>query len=259
MDFWTHRIALARLGWHTEVRLNRNGIASSGAAKRALGIWARRNDWAGWRSEVSFHTHVIVDPSSPSAPDNALQAMKELCEICARATRDYPESIPCQMTERMRDGRLVLACNSWHSDLVADLPRDTFPTELIPEGIEMLRPAPRHAYLRLLFDLGSSGLETDDTMHTFLWPHTQLRDCKDRKWAYKVRVHKRELDGIKLASAPRSLEIERIDEIAGVALLSCAGAMIEAQFAPFKKGGALEGATPNGLPPGDLTLQEKLG
>lgn len=251
---WELRIGLARRGWQTEVRLTRMGVGRSGGDRLAAGCWARTMHWAGGIGEVCLHEHAILDPAAPDAPAKLGDLVSRIDRLCAKAERDFPDTVPCQTLERGPDGLLGLAENETQTRLLRDQPRDLTPSEAIPVGVEA--GPDLHLFAQLIS--ARAGLETEDSVNPFFGRPRFVRDCEKRTWGYRFRLAVREVNGIRIAFRPQEFTARLLAPRIVSGLISGSRVTVLDLFRSYGPEGEMAGATPNGLPPGFETLKETI-
>lgn len=255
---WSLRIALPRAGWHTELRISRNGICSSPSSHVSVGFWARTWYWKGWISDVCLHEHDIIDLEDADAHARVLAVMTRLKAACEDATERFVDTIPCQVTFGTPKEPIELKENSWALEHVNPA-RDIFPTEDIALGTELLSAPAGEDHVSKFLDAARQRFEVEDDMNTYIGRARYLHDCKNRQWGYAARLRKRRHGDVPLsATRPTRLSVEELDEAIASGLIDLAADRIQRNLKSFGPGGALHGATANGLPPGKLTRAEYL-
>ena len=254
MTPWEIRVGLARRGWQTELRLTRTGLARSDQDRVSAGCWARTWHWAGGIAEVCLHEHAIFDPASPEAPARLGQLIGRVDRLCAKAERDFPEAVPCQLMERGEDGLLLLAENDFQTRHLRDQRRDLFPSENILDGVE----AGPDAHLFALRVGAQDRLEVEDSLNPYFGRTRFARDCENRDWGYKLRLAVREFGGEKVSYRPQEFTTRLLAPRAVSGLIGGSKASLLDLFRSYGPEGELAGATPNGLPPGFETLAEMM-
>ena len=247
---WELRVGLARRGWQTEFRLTRSGLTWSGQDRVSAGFWARRMLWASGIAEVCLHEHTVLDPTSPEAASRLLDLIDRVGRLCAKAEREFPETVPCQLMERGPDGLLQLAENAFQTRHLRDQPRDLIPSENIPDRVEM----GLDAHLFALLIASQDGLEVEDFLNPHFGRSRYARDCQDRDWGYKLRLAVREAGGVKVSFRPQEFTTRLLAPRAVFGLIDGAKAALSDLFRAYGPEGELAGTTPKGLPPGFETL-----
>ena len=251
---WEVRVGLARRGWQTELRLTRTGLTRTDKDRVAAGLWARTMHWAGGIAEVCLHEHAIFDPASPKAPARLIDLIRRVDRLCAKAEREFPDTVPCQMTERDEDGLLRLAENEMLTRHLTDQKRDLTPSENIPEGMG----AGLDAHVMALLSAARDGLHVEDSINPYFGPSRYARDCENRNWGYRLRVAVRESDGVKVSFRPQEFTTRLLAPRAIVGLISGSRTSLLDLFRLYGSDGPLDGVTRNGLPPGFETLKEAI-
>lgn len=251
---WKLRVGLARRGWATEVRLTRTGLARSDGDRVAAGCWARTWHWAGGIGEVCLHEHATLDLAAPDAVTTLVGLVSRVDRLCAKAERDFPDAVPCQLPERDADGLLRLAEHEMQTRYLQDQPRDLTPSENIPEGVE----AGPDAHLFALLMAARDGLEVEDSVNPYFGRSRLTRDCENRDWGYKLRLAIREAGGAKVAFRPQEFTTRLLSPRVASGLIGGAKASLLDLFRSYGPEGELAGMTPNGLPPGFETLKEAI-
>jgi len=256
MSTWTDRVALARDGWMTEIRLTRSGITPRTPTTVAAGIWAKTHYWAGWPADVCLHDHLILDIAEAGAHVRLEALMGNMREACARARRTFEDSVPCQLPDKDGAGRLMLGTNSIEARHNEGRARDIFPSENIPAGIEDDVMPPASDHLARLMAAAGAGLHVEDSINPHIGRARYMRDCKDRDWGYKLRLARRQAGGVVVAFRPQVFTVEMLHERMAAQLITAAHAANEEVFALHAPGGPCHGWTANSLPPGEQTLEE---
>lgn len=251
---WEVRVGLARRGWQTELRLTRTGLVRSDQDRVAAGCWARRMHWAGGIAEVCLHEHAIFDPGAPDAASRLRDLIDRVDRLCARAEREFPDTVPCQLMERGEDGLLRLAVNTFQTKHLVTQNRDLAPSEAIPPGVE----AGPDAHLFALLIAARDGLEAEDSLNPHFGRTRYARDCENRDWGYKLRLAVREANGVKVAFRPQEFTTRLLAPRAVSGLIGGSKAALTDLFRAYGPEGELAGMTPNGLPPGFETLAEMI-
>lgn len=249
---WEIRVGLARRGWQTDLRLTRTGLAHSDRDRVSAGFWARRMHWAGGIAEVCLHEHGVLYPSSPEAASRLRDLIDRVDRLCAKAEREFPDTVPCQLTERGEDGLLRLAVNTFQTGHLIPQNRDLTPSEAIPPGVE----AGPDAHLFALLIAARDGLEAEDSLNPHFGRSRYVRDCENRDWGYKIRLALRETNGVKVAFRPQEFTTRLLAPRVVSGLIGGSKAALTDLFRAYGPEGDLAGSTPNGLPPGFETLQE---
>jgi hypothetical protein len=252
MTPWKVRVGLARRGWQTELRLTRSGLGLSDQDRVAAGCWARTMHWAGGISEVCLHEHAIFDPASPEAPGRLLGLIDRLDRICAKAERDFPDTVPCQLSERGEDGLLRLAVNTFQTGHLITQNRDLTPSEAIPDRVE----TGPDTHLLSLLRAARDGLDVEDSINPYFGHSRFARDCKDREWGYKLRLAVRRSNGVKVLYRPQEFTTRLLAPSVVAGLIDGSGSGLISLFSTYGAEGVLHGSTPNGMPPGFETLTE---
>lgn len=249
---WEVRVGLARRGWQTELRLTRTGLVRSDQDRVAAGCWARRMHWAGGIAEVCLHEHAIFDPGAPDAASRLRDLIDRVDRLCARAEREFPDTVPCQLMERGEDGLLRLAVNTFQTKHLVTQNRDLAPSETIPPGVE----AGPDAHLFALLIAARDGLEAEDSLNPHFGRSRYARDCENRDWGYRLRLAVREANGVKVAFRPQEFTTRLLAPRAVSGLIGGSKAALTDLFRAYGPEGELAEMTPNGLPPGFETLAE---
>jgi len=251
---WGVRVGLARRGWQTELRLTRTGLARSDQDRVSAGCWARRMHWSGGIAEVCLHEHGILDPSSPEAVARLRELIDRVDRLCAKAEREFPDTVPCQLMERAEDGLLRLAVNTFQTKHLITQNRDLTPSEAIPPGVE----TGPDAHLFALLIAAQEGLEAEDALNPHFGRSRYARDCRDRDWGYKLRLVVRESSGVKVSYQPQEFTTRLLAPRVISGLISGSKTSILDLFRAYGPEGELAGGTQNGLPPGFETLAEMI-
>lgn len=254
MTPWEIRVGLARRGWQTELRLTRTGLARSDQDRVSAGCWARRMHWSGGIAEVCLHEHGILDPSSPEAVARLRELIDRVDRLCAKAEREFPDTVPCQLMERVEDGLLRLAVNTFQTKHLVTQNRDLTPSEAIPPGME----TGPDAHLFALLIAAQDGLEVEDSLNPHFGRSRYARDCENRDWGYKLRLAVREAAGTKVSFRPSEFTTRLLAPRAVSGLIGGSKASLLDLFRAYGPEGEMAGTTPNGLPPGFETLAEMM-
>lgn len=253
---WIDRVALARQGWHTEIRLTTQGIGQQPAGVVAAGCWARTNYWTGWITDICLHDHANIDLREADAAARLYALIASVRHTCERAAREFPDSIPCQTHPKQADGLIALAENSWDMRDIAARMRDSHPTEAIPEGIEDAPATLPH--LDRLICAALDGLHVEDAVTPHIGRARYARDCQNRDWGYRLRLAKRHSGDIKVAFRPMSFQVESLHEELVSSLTQSAHEGLSRLFSRHAPGGDLQGSTANHLPAGVRTLADHM-
>jgi len=229
-SLWTTRLALARSGWMTEIRLDRSGLGADPGARIACGAWARRHDWKGWVADVVLHAHAIVDLKAEDIAEGMSRTFVRLQDACIRAEAEFVETIPCMTTRLGPEGKLELAENRWELDQVRNTARDVFPSEALPEDV---RPygAEGEIHLEALCRLAQLGLHVEDSLNPYFGPARLIRDCKNREWGYRLRIAVREAEGRRIRFQPQEISTRILHEEVVASITENAGAALTGLFA----------------------------
>lgn len=257
---WQTRLALARLGIHTDSRLSTTGIRNESGFERAYGLWAKSWYWQGWISEVSFHDHAIIDLRDRADCHRQIERCHHrVLEVVERGLREFPDSIPCLSHQKRDDGMLGLVESSWAMQNLEGRERDNYPTELLPEGLEEaeLPPRPRQeGYIEAQLVNADLGLHVEDQLNTYTGRARYARDCKDRNWHYVQRVAVRKSADHSVKFQPTEFTSLLLTESEVTEFSKTTGAMMANLFASYAPGGSRHGLTEYNLPPGFATLDE---
>ena len=251
---WEIRVGLARRGWQTELRLTRTGLARSDQDRVSAGCWARRMHWAGGIAEVCLHEHAILDPAAPDAASRLRDLIDRVDRLCAKAEREFSDTVPCQLTERGEDGLLRLADNTFQTMHLVTQNRDLSPSEAIPPGVE----TGPDAHLFALLIAAQDGLDAEDALNPHFGRSRYARDCENREWGYKLRLAVREAGGVKVSYRPQEFTTRLLAPRVISGLISGSKTSLLDLFRAYGPAGELAGSTPNGLPPGFETLAEMI-
>lgn len=93
---------------------------------------------------------------------------------------------------------------------LATASRDTWPTEVIPDGIE-IHTDEEDPFLQACLDLASLDIEVDDRLNTYHGRPRMVRDCKDREWSHSCRVAIRKHHGERISFRPQEITSDAID------------------------------------------------
>lgn len=256
MTCWRDRVALARAGWATEIRLSADGIRSKPEGVFACGFWARSSYWKGWISDIRIHDHAILDLRQKGAAAQVAALAANVREACERASRDFPDAIPCLVPGKDENGRLRLVENDWEMRQIDARQRAFFPTENIPEGLEEESCATAGSHLDHLIEAALGGFHVEDDINPYFGRNRYARDCKNRDWGYRLRLAMRNANGVQIAFRPRPFTVQSLHEAHACGMIKTAQRSTAELFASYAPGGDLEGRTPNGLPPGEQTIEE---
>lgn len=255
---WHARIALARLGLHTDSRLTTSGIRNESGHERAYGLWAKSWYWQGWISEITVHDHAIIDLRDE---EDCLRQIRRchhrVQEAVERGLREFPDSIPCLSHEKRDDGMLGLVENSWAMENTKGRSREFYPTELIPEGVEVSAcSSVTEDLVRAQLGNARMGLDVEDRLNTYTGRSRYTHDCKDRDWHFVQRIAVRNSAGQRVTFRPRDFTSNLLSETSVSTLARSTGHMMVKLFEDYAPGGIQHGATENALPPGFMTLDE---
>jgi hypothetical protein len=252
---WECRVALARLGIHTDARITTVGIRNESGHERAYGLWGKTWYWQGWVTDVSLHDHTIIDLRDEEAcVAKITRVHQRVLEAFERGLREYPDCIPCLSHKEQEDGLLGLTKSGWESENICDRPREHYPTENIPAGAET--PEDGEALVRAQLENARKGLDVEDHLNTYTGPVRYIHDCKDRDWQFATRLTVRNHDGVQVTYRPREVAINMLSEAMAAELAKNTGEALLQLFSSYGAGGIHEGKTSNGLPPGFITLEE---
>lgn len=252
---WECRVALARMGIHTDARITTSGIRNESGHQRAYGLWGKTWHWNGWISEVCLHDHAIIDlRDEAECMEKIARVHERVLEAFERGLRDYPDCIPCLSLEKREDGWLGLIRSSWETDRSCDRPREHYPTENIPAGAEI--PEDGEVLVRAQLENARKGLDVEDYLNTFTGRARYASDCKDRDWQFATRLAVREQDGVRVTYRPREVSINMLSEAMAADLAKNTGGALLQLFSDYGNDGRHAGKTSNGLPPGFTTLDE---
>ena len=232
---WASRIALARAAWVTEIRITEIGVLRADEGRRALGVWARTHYWKGWVADICLHDHAIVTLKGPDDVPRTVATLARLVdnvrEACERAAVEYPDSVPCRLPDRMEDGRIALATNSFETGHIATRPPQHFPTEAIPAGMETTALGVEDGHLAALARATVDGLHVEDKLHPYFGRPRYASDCKDRSWGYETRLAARRApDGTRIAFRPVRFSLETLDETYATSLVTSGAAATRARI-----------------------------
>ena len=229
---WTDRLALARDGWQTEIRIDRTGVGGP-ASRCACGVWARRNTWAGWAADVCLHDHAILDITAPDAATRIAAVLAQVRTACSKATARFVDSVPCQGTTRDSDGLMTVIASDWHTDMARQGPRDLFPTEALDPDWEATSVSPTDGHIAALVATARAGARVAESLTPFFGPPRMLRDCANRQWGYTLRLATKDLSGAaggpRIAHKPWRFTTDLLDETAVAGLISGAHATLAAR------------------------------
>jgi len=255
MTCWNDRIELARQGWMSDLRLTTLGVSGRDRGTVACGFWAKAHYWSGWITEVHLHDHIVLDLGDDDAQDRIGALVANVRDACERARRDFADVIPGMAHRKDMNGRLELCENTLEKQYSHGRERIFFPTEDIAEGIE-ISPAHAPSFLDPLVGAARDGLHVEDSLNPFFGTPRLARYCENRNWGYRLRLAMRSSGDTKVSFRPRSLKSDYLQESMIHGLIDMSYHQIIAHFACYAPGGALHGATLNGLPPGEKSLKE---
>jgi hypothetical protein len=210
--------------------------------------------WGGGIAEVCLHEHAIFDPASRDAPVRLRKVIDRVDRLCAKAERDFPDTVPCQLMERGEDGLLVLSVNTFQTGHLIPQKRDLHPSEAIPPGVE----TGPDAHLLALLIAARGGLEAEDSLNPHFGRSRYARDCENRDWGYKLRLAVREANGVKVSYRPQEFTTRLLAPRAISGLIGGSKAVLSDLFRAYGPEGDLAGVTSNWLPPGFETLAEMI-
>lgn len=253
---WQTRIALARLGFHTDSRLTTSGIRNESGHQRAYGLWAKSWYWQGWISEITIHDHAIIDlRDEEDCLRQISRCHHRVQEAIERGLREFPDSIPCLSHEKREDGMLGLIESSWAMENSKGRSRAFYPTELIPQGIENSAGiSTAEDLVRAQLANARMGLDVEDRLNTYTARSRYTHDCKDRDWHFVQRIAVRKSAGQTVTYRPKEFTCSLLSETCVSMLARSTGQMMVKLFESYAPGGPLHGETENALPPGFMTL-----
>lgn len=242
MGVWTERLRLAKLGWKTTLRVNRNGIADR--EKLGVGFWAHTWHWHGRISEVNLHAHAVVDRDPSQLVEAFARLSGRVSEACDRAWREFPDSVPCQLPERLPDGRLALEKDSWssrHFDLsqIRNFKPETLQVPTVETGL----------YASTVADLAMvAGTDFEDEINPYARPG-YVGDEGPRSWQYAAYQRVFSRNDIRIKVNRQRIRTDVLDEAVVAAIADSGCRAILKRFDDYAPGGCRFGETPNGLPP----------
>ena len=260
MSIWITRLALARLGFHTDFKISPYGIRNEDGQRRSVGLWARTMYWHGYISDICLHQHEIIDLRDRAGAAEKIRTVHDrTLELCTRALREFPDTIPCQMPEHLPDGRTVLVTSTWDTERRKGWSEEHIPTEDLPPGLEASIPG-EDPVLEAFLDLAPLPLHLEDQLNTY---HGRGRgrfvtDCKNRDWTHVMRHALHESQGIGIAFKPKTFTSPLLDARSVAMMIRSSAEALIRLFEDHAPGGPLAGSTVNGLPPGFQTRAEKL-
>lgn len=207
------RIALAKLGWHTHVRIDKMGIRSSDPMDVRFGVTAKRNHWGHALSDVSFHDGVCINLSNAAHKDLAKQAIDTVYEGCIRAMNLWKDAVPCQ-TGKI-DGKLVLAENKGETDYMRNFVGAVHPTENFWD--DMGAYDGDRNFVEALCEIASDGLYVEDGLDHYFGRSRMARDCENRDWGYRFRTLPLIHNGEPVSFQPVETTTRLLSEVAVVA------------------------------------------
>ena len=92
MGIWIDRMHLAQLGWKTEMRVARHGLADK--TDLNVGFWAHTWRWHNRVAEVKIHAHASCEANADKLMEVFDDLSAKVVEACERAWREYPDSVP---------------------------------------------------------------------------------------------------------------------------------------------------------------------
>lgn len=244
MGLWTQRLRLAQLGWKTTLRVTRNGVADRETL--AVGLWAHTWRWHGRVSEVNLHAHAVVDRDVCQMKDAFALLSGRVGEACDRAWREFPDCVPCQLPDRLPDGRIAMTEDSWSTRHFSTAQVRNFQLETLHiPSVETGRYAEVVVALALI-----EGTDFEDEINPYAKP-SFASDEAPRSWQYEAYQRVFSRNDIRIKSKRQRIRTDVLDETV-VATIADAGcrAILE-RFDDFAPGGARSGETANGLPPGN--------
>lgn len=256
MSAWKTRIELAQRGWHTNIRISREGIGKAHPDKRSIGIWAETGYWKGSLANVCLHLHTICDIRTDGKA--ALEALvADVNEVCLRAESEFTDRVPCMGIGRDDEGRGILLEHSDETERLRGMKKEHWPTEkLLPDAASYVDGGICH--LDALHTAALMDISVEDSLNTYLGPPRYAHDCKDREWGYRLRLIKSLWGGEKLSFQPQTSSTHTLHEVYVGRLIEGSSEALNELFELYGSHGACAGQTPNGLPPGFMTLRESL-
>ncbi|MCE6958510.1 hypothetical protein LAZ40_05530 [Cereibacter sphaeroides] len=253
LDPWELRLDLAIRGWHSEVRLTRDGIGSADPGVVSFGVWARCHHWQGRCADICLHEHKTIDLNREDALHLMARRIGIVHEACLRATRDFPDAIPC-LNGRNPDGTLGLAENDWEMRQAKAPDPDLVPTEALPESAKGHGDGGSH--LEALREAALAGLHLEDAVSSFFGRPRHARDCKDREWGYRLRVAVRSSAEDAVVFKPQEFTTRILQESVVAPMIATSSRSLLSLFADHAPGGRKAGTTGNRLPPGFQLLAD---
>lgn len=243
MGIWIDRMHLAQLGWKTEMRVARHGLADK--TDLNVGFWAHTWRWHNRVAEVKIHAHASCEANADKLMEVFDDLSAKVLEACERAWREYPDSVPCRMPDPLPDGRIALVLAT-HETKHFNLSQVR---EIEAERLTVPRRESR-VYARTAAALSLiPGTDFEDEINPYARP-SFVADTAPRFWQYEAfhRVFQR--NDIRIKATRQLVRCEALDEnvVAAVADAGCRSVL--RMFDDYAPGGPRHGETENGLPPG---------
>jgi hypothetical protein len=275
LNAWGVRLALAARGWHSDTRLMSDDPGSSGEKTYNFQVWFSRWDWHGRTSDkIVLHTGIKVSPRDEAgAVAGMSRAVHEAAALALQAWEEFPHSIPHMGVGRNPDGALRLVEDRTSTDYIfrknGGKLANCYPTEALTDDPSTLcdlsssrsgKPGFASVDPTLLSALrlaDAVGWYQDD-LTTFGRNENRARgDVKDRVWGFDYCVVPREWNGVAVSYDPLRFSVNVLAESMVTLSLDGTRQAMEKLTELYGPTGDLAGTTPNGLPPGMITLKEK--
>lgn len=200
MNVWDMRVALAEMRFSTDLRMSSWGW---GKGNCGVGIWAKSFYWGDLIAETCFHEHVKLSLSDDASAYEAAihKAMASVFETVQRARREFPDRVPCQVPDRLPDGRIGIVFSSYTDAREREgRERLGYDASHFPPIDWALLPKESggESYAREVAQLSHLGLTDGDLevdWEDFLNPYAEpryVRDTRPKVWQYQAspRVRK---------------------------------------------------------------------
>lgn len=245
MSAWLQRISLAKLGWRTEIMIDKMGVASDDPMDVRFGIWARRGHWGHALSDVCLHDTVCINLEDDTHRDLAEHAVDTVHLGCMTAMSLYPDTVPCQMPGKV-DGKLTFAEHGAETDYMRKFVGLVQPTEKLVDDLRAYDG--NHDFIDAVCDVARNGFKFMDSLDHHFGHSRMARDCADRDWGYRVRLAPHVHHGVAVSHNPIESTTRMLHETAVVNLARASAQSLRAYFDGFY----------HGMPPGFRSREEAL-
>ena len=245
MSAWLQRIALAKLGWRTEIMIDKMGVASDDPMDVRFGIWARRNHWGHALSDVCLHDTVCINLEDDTHGDLARHAIDTVHTGCMTAMSLYTDTVPCQMPGKV-DGKLTFAEHRAETDYIRNFVGSVQPTERLLDDLRAYDGD--QDFIAAVCDVARDGFKIMDSLDHHFGHSRMARDCANRDWGYRIRLAPQLHRGAAVSHNPVESTTRMLHETAVVNLARGAGHSLRAYFDRFA----------DGMPPGYRSREDAL-